>query len=195
MERGRYVPDRIEQVIGLRMYHRREELGLTQEQVGQAVGDLLGKAWSRQAVSAAEKGNRAFTAAELLAIAWALRTTVSWLLTPLVGDPGIRMPGGALLETDKVVAAVLPREHGQWSDLDEMRETVVQLGQKLRQNTNNLDKLMDDIRALYRELMERNDLPLRMDPVGIEVDMTGMDPRTLVRETMIDRGDEEEEPG
>jgi transcriptional regulator with XRE-family HTH domain len=191
---GRCVADRIEHVIGVRMYERREELGLTQEQVGEGLGGLLDKPWSRQAVSAAEKGNRAFTAAELVAIAWTLRTTVSWLLTPLLGESGVRMPSGTLLGADQVVATVLPREQGEWNGLDEMRQTIVQMGQKLRRDTSSLDRLMADIRVLYRELMQRNDLPLRMDRIGREVDTTGMDARTLARDTFIDRDEEEEGP-
>jgi len=193
--RGLRVADRIEHVIGVRMYERREELGLTQEQIGEGLGGLLDKPWSRQAVSAAEKGNRAFTAAELVAIAWTLKTTVAWLLTPLLGESGVQMPSGTLLGADQVVAAVLPREQGEWSGLDEMRQTIVQMGQKLRRDTSSLDRLMADIRVLYRELMQRNDLPLRMDRIGREVKTTGMDPHTLARDTLIDRDEEEEGPG
>lgn len=72
----------IEVVIGLRMHETRRAKELTQEQFGQSLGELLGRAWSRQAVSSAEQGGRQFTAAELVAIAHVLNTTVPALMTP-----------------------------------------------------------------------------------------------------------------
>lgn len=73
---------RLEEIIGARMLARRTELHLTQEQVGERVGRRLGREWTRQAVSAAEKGRRAFTAVELIAIANVLGETIVGLLTP-----------------------------------------------------------------------------------------------------------------
>jgi transcriptional regulator with XRE-family HTH domain len=70
----------LEQVIGQRIRDRRGQLGLSQAALGRAVGARLGREWTRQAVCAAEKGGRAFTAAELCAIAGALGMTVTQLL-------------------------------------------------------------------------------------------------------------------
>ncbi len=124
---------RLEQVIGHRMRERREEMALTQEQAGQRIGELLGRPWPRQAVSAAEKGDRAFTAAELVAIAFALDTTVSWLLTPLAGGLGVEMPSGAAVDQAKLIAAVLPRP-SDGGDTDAVRQVLVDLGQKIMEN-------------------------------------------------------------
>lgn len=71
---------RIEEAIGFNMARLREDAGLTQEQLGKALEPYLGKSWTRQAVSAAEKGRRSFTAAELIALGLALNTSLQFLL-------------------------------------------------------------------------------------------------------------------
>jgi transcriptional regulator with XRE-family HTH domain len=73
---------RIEDVIAHWITKGREETGMTQAQLGERLGELLGKPWPKQAVSAAEKGRRAFTAAELVAFAVALGCNVENLLQP-----------------------------------------------------------------------------------------------------------------
>ncbi|WP_046503090.1 helix-turn-helix transcriptional regulator [Streptomyces odonnellii] len=67
---------KVEEVIGRNLLRIREERGLSQAELGQAVEPHLGRPWSRQAVSAAEKGRRSFTAADLLALARILNTSV-----------------------------------------------------------------------------------------------------------------------
>jgi transcriptional regulator with XRE-family HTH domain len=180
---------RLEQVIGHRMRERREEMALTQEQAGQRIGELLGRPWPRQAVSAAEKGDRAFTAAELVAIAFALDTNVSWLLTPLAGGLGVEMPSGAAVDQAKLIAAVLPRP-SDGGDTDAVRQVLVDLGQKIMENARAFDRLMDDVRTLYGFVMQPSGSSLRMDPVGNEVDITAMDPHALVRDTWVQTEDD-----
>lgn len=99
---------RVEELVGQRIRAQRGRLGLTQDQLGQRLGNKLGRSWSRQAVSAAEKGDRAFTAAELLAIAFTLEVSVGHLLVPPAGIDEVEMPNGATLSRDDLVAAVLP---------------------------------------------------------------------------------------
>jgi transcriptional regulator with XRE-family HTH domain len=99
---------RVEELVGQRIRAQRERLGLTQDQLGRRLGDKLGRSWSRQAVSAAEKGDRAFTAAELLAIAFTLQVSVGHLLVPPAGVNEVEMPNGATLSRDDLVTAVLP---------------------------------------------------------------------------------------
>ena len=179
---------RLEQVIGHRMRDRREEMALTQEQAGQRIGELLGRPWPRQAVSAAEKGDRAFTAAELVAIAFALDTNVSWLLTPLAGGLGVEMPSGAAVDQTELVAAVLPRL-SDGGDTDAIRQVLVDLGRRIMENARAFDRLMDDVRTLYGFVMQPSGSSLRMDPVGNEVDITDMDPRTLLGDTWVQTED------
>ena len=182
---------RLEQVIGHRMRERREQMALTQEQAGQRIGELLGRPWPRQAVSAAEKGDRAFTAAELVAIAFALDTNVSWLLTPLAGGLGVEMPSGAAVDQAKLIAAVLPRP-SDGGDTDAVRQVLVDLGQKIMENARAFDRLMDDVRTLYGFVMQPSGSSLRMDPVGNEVDITAMDPRALIGDTWVQTQDDDQ---
>ncbi len=53
---------------------------VSQTDLGFMIGLLTGEPWSRQAVSAAERGDRAFTLRDLLIIAFALRVPYSALL-------------------------------------------------------------------------------------------------------------------
>lgn len=86
-----------EELVGRRITEFRERLGITQQQLGERVGDLLGREWPRQTVSAAEKGKRAFTAAELFALAHVLDTWASRLMVPPVDAPVVTMPSGTEL--------------------------------------------------------------------------------------------------
>ena len=81
---------RVEEIVGWQVRERREALGLTQEQLGRQLEPLLGRPWSRQAVSAAEKGDRSFAAAELVALAAVLHTTVGDLLRPPLQESEVR---------------------------------------------------------------------------------------------------------
>src|SRR6516165_99706 len=67
---------RIETAIGKQIARLREAQQMSLTQLGEAVGKYLGKPWSRQAVHQAERGRRAFTAAEMAALALALDTSV-----------------------------------------------------------------------------------------------------------------------
>ena len=87
---------RIETAIGKRIAHFREARQLSLTQLGEALGRYLGKPWSRQAVHQAERGRRAFTAAELAALALALDTSVPALfLADGDASAGARAGAGA----------------------------------------------------------------------------------------------------
>jgi transcriptional regulator with XRE-family HTH domain len=94
---------RVEEFVGARIRDRRRELHMSQQELGERLGSLLGKPWSSQTVSAAELGKRAFTAAELWAIARVLETRAPRLLTPPIDASEIELPGGATLDTRELV--------------------------------------------------------------------------------------------
>lgn len=73
---------RIENVVGYWLTEFREQSGRSQTAIGVELGKHLDKPWPRQAVSAAENGRRAFTAAELVAFAVVLDCSVADLVTP-----------------------------------------------------------------------------------------------------------------
>lgn len=83
----------LEEAIGANIRALRGETPM--QALGAALAPFLGKPWSRQAVWEAERGRRAFTAAELLALAAALGVTLPQLFES--SDP-IQMPSGRTLD-------------------------------------------------------------------------------------------------
>ena len=100
---------RLEKVIGQNIRRAREAEGLSQAQLGKLVGQYLGADWPRQAVSAAEQGNRAFAAAELVALALAMGRSVTWLLTPQ-GRERVELPGKSISARELPLALESPHE-------------------------------------------------------------------------------------
>jgi transcriptional regulator with XRE-family HTH domain len=85
---------RIETAIGKQIARLRETRQMSLTQLGEAIGKYMGKPWSRQAVHQAERGRRAFTAAEMAALALALDTSVPALF--LADAAPIELPGAAV---------------------------------------------------------------------------------------------------
>lgn len=85
---------RIEDVVARWITEGRMKAGMTQVQLGERLGELLGRPWPKQAVSAAEKGRRAFTAAELVAFAIALSCHVEDLLQLPAGADELTLSEG-----------------------------------------------------------------------------------------------------
>jgi transcriptional regulator with XRE-family HTH domain len=113
---------RVEAAIGEQIARLREARQMSLTQLGQAMGRYLGKPWSRQAVHQAERGRRAFTAAELAAIALALDTSIPALF---LADSGqIELPGQAVSAED--YRAILLYA-GDDTPLDGVEELIVAL--------------------------------------------------------------------
>ena len=89
---------RIETAIGKQIARMREARQMSLTQLGEAMGKYLSKPWSRQAVHQAERGRRAFTAAEMAALALALDTSVPALF--LAGAGPVELPGAAVSAED-----------------------------------------------------------------------------------------------
>jgi transcriptional regulator with XRE-family HTH domain len=89
---------RVEVAIGQQIAHLREARQMSLTQLGHAMGRYLGKPWSRQAVHQAERGRRAFTAAELAAVALALDTSIPALF--LYDAEPIELPGATISAED-----------------------------------------------------------------------------------------------
>jgi transcriptional regulator with XRE-family HTH domain len=89
---------RIEVAIGQQIARLREARQMSLTQLGEEMGTYLGRPWSRQAVHQAERGRRAFTAAEMAALALALETSIPALF--LTDDARIDLPGTAVSAHD-----------------------------------------------------------------------------------------------
>jgi transcriptional regulator with XRE-family HTH domain len=124
---------RIETAIGLRIAQLREARQMSLTQLGQAVGDYLGRPWSRQAVHQAERGRRAFTAAELAAFAMALDSSVPALL--LCEADQVELPGGAI-EAQDYRAILLPvTSDGPLDGVDEVIAALHDISEVLSRPT------------------------------------------------------------
>jgi transcriptional regulator with XRE-family HTH domain len=89
---------RVERAIGNQIARLRETRQLSLTQLGEALGRYLDRPWSRQAVHQAERGRRAFTAAELAALALALDTSVPALF--LTDADQLELPGATISAED-----------------------------------------------------------------------------------------------
>ena len=89
---------RVETAIGNQIARLRETRQMSLTQLGEALGRYLGRPWSRQAVHQAERGRRAFTAAELAAFALALDTSVPALF--LTDADQLELPGATISAED-----------------------------------------------------------------------------------------------
>jgi transcriptional regulator with XRE-family HTH domain len=88
----------VETAIGNQIARLRETRQMSLTQLGEALGRYLDRPWSRQAVHQAERGRRAFTAAELAAFALALDTSVPALF--LADSDHLELPGATISAED-----------------------------------------------------------------------------------------------
>jgi transcriptional regulator with XRE-family HTH domain len=124
---------RIEAAIGARIARLREARQMSLTQLGQAVGGYLGKPWSRQAVHQAERGRRAFTAAELAALAMALETSVPALL--LTDAERIELPGGSVAAQDYRAILLPASADGPLDGVDELIAALHDISEVLSRPT------------------------------------------------------------
>jgi len=113
---------RVEAAIGKQIARFREARQMSLAQLGEAMGKYLDKPWSRQAVHQAERGRRAFTAAEIAALALVLETSVPALF--LTEDESVELPG-AVVSTEDYQGILLYA--GDDAPLDGMDELLVAL--------------------------------------------------------------------
>lgn len=113
---------RVEEVIGRQIAHLRAQRQMSLADLGEALGPYLGRPWSRQAVHQAERGQRAFTAAELTALALALDTSVQVLFRADSGE--VELPGRTV-SPERYRGILLNR--GKDAPLDGIEEMIIAL--------------------------------------------------------------------
>ena len=113
---------RVEEAVGQQVARLRLQRQLSLADLGEALGRYLGKPWSRQAVHQAERGQRAFTAAELTALALVLDTSLPALFR--AGDTPVELPG-EVVPAEEYRDLLLNRE--KHAPLDELEELIVAL--------------------------------------------------------------------
>lgn len=113
---------RVEAAIGKQIARLREARQISLTQLGEALGQYLDRPWSRQAVHQAERGRRAFTAAELAALALVLGTSIPALF--LADAEPIELPAATVSPED--YRAILLYA-GNDAPLDGVEELIVAL--------------------------------------------------------------------
>lgn len=146
---------KIEEVIGANLARLRDEKGMSQSQLGDAVAEHLGKPWSRQAVSAAEKGRRAFTAADLLALARTLDVSVPalFLLRDWRGSNTVELADGIALSADEYRDRILHDSDFRGAFAFMTQAGVQELSQTLLRMKSDHHKAGDDIDGLLGTLL------------------------------------------
>jgi 8-oxo-dGTP diphosphatase len=140
---------RIEEIVGLRIRERREQMGLSQAQFGKLIGEHLGRAWSRQAVSGTEQGQRNFAAAELVTLAHVLGMSVGQLLTPPPGVERIEIAPGIEAERDVLLTALVPAMAVDKPE-EKLQETFTRLLKNIRLLNRAADGIQEDLDTLQR---------------------------------------------
>jgi len=124
---------RIETAIGQQIARFREARRMSLTQLGEAMGKYLDKPWSRQAVHQAERGRRAFTAAELAALALALDTSVPALF--LADAAPIELPGAAVSAEDYRAILLYAGDDAPLDGMEELLVALRDIGQILARPT------------------------------------------------------------
>jgi transcriptional regulator with XRE-family HTH domain len=128
----RVVLVRLEEVIGANIAERRSFMELSQTELGEALGQYLEKPWSRQAVHTAEKGRRAFTAAELIALALVLEVELPELLAPPMKarDEEVELPRGSVnaRELSGIVSPETPEAWERRANMEMVAHITPMLG-------------------------------------------------------------------
>lgn len=138
---------RIEDVIGRRIAEGRTALELTQEQMGKELARYTGKPWPRQAVSNAEKGGRAFGAADLVALSLVLGCTIETLLEPPADVDQVTIGDGPPVDSRRFRVASSTN-----SDLQALADVMTELRASFPTLMTDVERTGDLMEKAYREL-------------------------------------------
>lgn len=140
---------RVEELVGRRVREIREDLGMSQGQLGEEIGKLLSKPWSRQTVSMAELGRRAFTAAELIALAHVLGVHVGQMFTPPVDLPHaeLELSSGVTLDSQELMQAL-----SEDKDDEEARRQLLSLIRSVQIMGNLTGSIQANVQFLLNNL-------------------------------------------
>lgn len=146
----------VEKIVGRRVAKLREAKDMSQAELGQLLGDYLGKPWQRQAVWSAEQGKRALTAAELFALSYILRTPIGELFRPPPEVESFELPNGATMQrleyADATPADDLDAEAR--SDLREALAEAVRSSTTASRATAKAQRLVEAARSILDSLDE-----------------------------------------
>jgi transcriptional regulator with XRE-family HTH domain len=147
----------IGEVIGWNIRERRAARW-TQPQFGQLMGTVLPKPWPAQTVSSAEKGERAYAAAELVAIAQLLEVPVAALFSPplpvqrVVVTDDLVVPAQTLHDTpgpinhhDDFSTSLYAEAWSTLGRIAKLRQNIVEQTEQIEQESRSLFIRLDEI--------------------------------------------------
>lgn len=121
---------KIEEVVGQNLARLRNRWGWSQSELGEAIGQIQSKAWSRQTVSAAEAGSRAFTVADVVTLAVVLQVPFDTLVL-LPPEAGQVLVGDHTFRRDELSPLAWQSESTSMT-IEDVRETMSALSIHLR---------------------------------------------------------------
>ncbi len=133
---------RVEEMVGRRLREARERAGLSQAQLGTRMGAYTGKLLSRQSISQAEQGQRAFTAAELIAFAHITRAVPAEFLTPPDDVDDVVLPGGFVMPRSEFATRELSA-----SELRPFLEALAAMGDEVEKYGGALRQMAEQVQA------------------------------------------------
>lgn len=150
---------KIERIVGERIRIAREAMGYSQTELGRRIGEALDKAWPRQAISAAERGERAFTASELFVFGQILRVPVSSFFSPPSGVDEIEVSSGTTYPTsvlDDLRIADNPAQEILY-DLERQVDELTEANSRKTEDATRERRTLSTIHSLLIELYKEVD--------------------------------------
>lgn len=158
------------QIVGANIEVARKRMGLSQQEFGRRVEQWLDTAWTRQAVSLAESGKRAFGVDDLMGLSVGLRVSISQLLTPPPETTTVALASGmelprVFVERDVLAGFGQEDQRERYSEhleeLDAVAELIAVRRRLLQTRLREIEGGPDDDDARRAEWWElfRSDLP------------------------------------
>jgi transcriptional regulator with XRE-family HTH domain len=128
-------------VVGFRIAQARKDRGIRQDELGERLSEYLGKSWTKQAVSEAERGNRKLDPTEFLAFAIVLDYPLAWFYLPPAGEafafPGRLVPLGELSD-----GPLIAPEDARQALFEELMAVYNDQRDALRENQQRVEALL-----------------------------------------------------
>lgn len=141
----------LDKVVGAHLLRARTRMQKTQKDFGDLLGGVLDRPWPAQTMSLAEKGQRPFSASEIVAIAHLTGDSVGTLLTPDSSHEDIAVSGKLTLSPVELIAAInlAGIKAGGTEGLD--RDEAVEIINRIVRLTSELGGLGDQVERLGTE--------------------------------------------
>ena len=124
-------------ILGRNVAAARGRARLSQSAAADRMRALGHAQWQQQVVANAERGKRRLLAAEVLALAWVLETSITNLMRPTEDDGLVRLPCGAVIDGGSI--ALLAAGHNDHGVSWDGAEPQIQSGKRCITNLQKDD--------------------------------------------------------